>query len=26
MEEYEIEIYPDALGGMNFGDLKERDA
>jgi parvulin-like peptidyl-prolyl isomerase len=26
MEEYEVEIYPDALGGIDFSDLKEREA
>lgn len=26
MEEYGVEIYPDGLGGMDFSDLKERDA
>jgi parvulin-like peptidyl-prolyl isomerase len=26
MQEYEVELYPDALGGIDFADLKEQDA
>jgi parvulin-like peptidyl-prolyl isomerase len=26
MQEYEVELYPDALGGINFADLREQEA